>query len=143
MTPISTFLAERLCDLEDEALIAVAVIANVDPGIARRAAAEQPIKASDALALLAAVGRDPVTRAIMPPRRVGKFDHLALALGVILKMQTKSQSIRAAAKAMDVSPRAITRLLDGDVVSIVTVIKACAYLGIHPLDQCEPVREAA
>lgn len=143
MTPITAFLAERLSEIGDEALVAVAVIANVDPGVARRAKSGELVKASDALRLLAARGYDPVTRKAIAPRRLGRFDHDVLKLFLVTQMKLRHDSIRVAAQAMGASPSAVQSMRCGIRVSLSNILKACGYLKVHPFEQCELVREAA
>lgn len=135
-TPISTFLAERLSEIEDEALIAVAIIADVDPGNARRARAGQAVSTQDALALLAARGFDPMTRKVVRTRRLGPFDHLSLAMGIRMRMQLRKDSLRQAALSVGASASAFLHMRAGRVLGIENTLKACAYVGVHPFDQC-------
>lgn len=134
------FLAERLSDITDDGLEALAVTAGIDIGVARRARSGEPISASAALALIAARGYDPVTRKMITPRRLRPLDCTFLALGVKGAMFKNKHTARQAAAAMDVSATAVTRLRNGHKTSIVTVLKACAYIGVHPFDQCETAR---
>lgn len=143
MISITAFLAERLTEIEDDALIAVAVIANVDPGIARRARSGEMVKASDALRLFAARGYDPLTRKAIAPRRLGEFDHGVLKLFLVTQMTLRKDSIRGAAAKVNASASAIANIRRGRHVSISNIIKVCSYLDLHPFDQCERVREAA
>lgn len=142
MTHIATFLSERLAEIEDEALVAAAVIADVDASTARRARAGEPVKAMDCLRLLAALGRDPVTRKVVPPRRLGRFDHECLRLFLIMQMNLRSHSVRAAADAMDAAPTAVQNMRQGRCVSLGNILKACAYLDIHPFECCERVNDS-
>lgn len=139
MTP-SAFLAERLQEIEDEALVAVAIIANVDPGNARRARAGQPINARDSIALLAARGFDPVTRKVCRIERLGEFDHLSLAMGMRMRMIQRKESLRQAARSVAASPTAFTHMRAGRILGFENTLKACAYVGVHPFEQCRPVK---
>lgn len=143
MTSITQSLAERLSEIEDEALVAVAIIANVEPKVARRAAAGEPVKAADALCLMAALGRDPMTLEIIPARRLGKFDHNTLALFLKVHIRIKKYTVRKVAAESDLNVRVVQCILEGQHVNISNIVKACAYLDLHPFDQCERVREAA
>lgn len=143
MTPITSFLAERLSEIEDEALVAVAVIADVDPGNARRARAGQPISARDSIALLAARGFDPVTRKVCRSRRYGQFDHTALALGIRMRMVMRRDSLRSAALSVGASASAFLHMRAGRVLGFENTLKACAYVGVHPFEQCVRAKEAA
>lgn len=135
-TSIVSFLAERLAEIDDEALVAVAAIANVHPGNARRARAGQPVSTQDCLALLAARGFDPVTRKVVRTRRLGPFDHLSLAMGIRMRMTMRKHSLRFAALSCGASASAFTHMRAGRALGIENTLKACAYVGVHPFDQC-------
>lgn len=143
MTPIITFLAERLSEIDDRFLVSFARTGNVDPGNARRARAGQPISARDSLALLAARGYDPVTRKLVPSFALGQFDHLSLAMGLRMRMRMNQHTFRQAATAMRTSATAVVHMYYGRVLGIENTLKACAYVGVHPFEQCERRREAA
>jgi hypothetical protein len=113
--PITSFLADRLAELDDDALEALAKVACVPLRTARRAATGQPIKAAAAISLIAARGYDPITRGQITRKVVGAFDPRTLALF----------------------------MNEAGDVNLTNVVKACIYLNIHPFDQCERVRAAA
>ena len=133
---IVSFLAERLSEINDDALVAVAAIANVHPGNARRARSGQLVSTQDCLALLAARGFDPVTRKVVRTCRLGNFDHLLLAMGIRMRMAMRKDSIRSAALSVGASATAFTHMRAGRILGIENTLKACAYVGVNPFDQC-------
>lgn len=143
MTPITTFLAERLSELNPEALAAVAIVADVKLKFARRAAAGEPVAAWVALSLMAACGYDPITLEQIPPRKLGMFNRQTLALFLNGRMRVKRYTVRNVACEAKVNPRVVQAVLECNRVNINNVVKLCAYLNIHPFEQCERVREAA
>jgi hypothetical protein len=142
MTP-TAFLAERLAELDPEALAAVAIVADVELKIARRAAAGEPAAASAALCLFAARGFDPMTFEQIERKRIGAFNHQTLALFLNAKMRVKKYTVRNVAAETKVNTRVVQAILKCNHVNINNVVKFCAYLGIHPFQQCDQVKEAA
>lgn len=92
MTPAAC-LAERLAELDAEALIAVAIVADVELKYARRAAAGEPIAAWQAISLFAARGYDPITLEQVARRSLGRFNHQTLALFLNARMRVPSSSM--------------------------------------------------
>lgn len=142
MTPITTYLAECLVALDSDALIALCELASVELKVARRAIKEQPISASDALALLAALGIEPMARNPIASKRVGPLNLDTLALFLVGRMARLGHGTRNAASVMGISERVVYAIRDGKAVSLVNVLRACAYVDIHPFELCERVREA-
>ncbi len=142
MTP-AAFLSERLAELDPEALAAVAIVADVELKIARRAAAGEPVAASAALCLFAARGYDPMTFEQCDRKRIGAFNHQTLALFLNGYMRKNRRTIRNVSAATKMNPRVVQAILQANHVNINNVCKACIYLGIHPFQQCDQVREAA
>lgn len=143
MTSITTFLAERLSELDAESLSDLAKVADVELKFAKRAAADQPIKAWRAFALMAARGYDPITLEQIPRRKLGRFNHQTLALFLNGHMRKNRSKVHRVARLMNVSTRVVQTILECKPVNLNNVVKACVYLNIHPFDQCERVREAA
>lgn len=141
MTTIAAFLSERLSEIEDEALVAVALIANVEPGNARRARAGQPISARDSIALMAARGFCPVTRKVVRTQGLGDFDHVTLAMGIRMRIIQRGDSLRQAARSVAASPTSFTHMRAGRALGFENTLKACAYVGVHPFEQCLPVKQ--
>jgi hypothetical protein len=137
--PIADFIADKLSALSDEALIVVAGMARVETETARRAMSGASIPASAALALIAAVGFDVVTRQPCAARQLGPLDHAIIAMGLKAHMRLRKQTVRTVAAQMKVSTRVVDAVAKGNPVSIGNVLKACAYIGIHPFNQCEPI----
>lgn len=143
MTPITQFLSERLSEIEDEALIAVAVIAGVDAGVARRARAGESIASANFFPLIAALGFDPMTQERRPSERRGKFNTMTLSLFLNSYMRKHKLPLRTVSRLSGLSVSAVNAICECRPVSPNNVVKACAYLNIHPFEQCERVREAA
>lgn len=143
MIPITYFLSERLSELSPEDLEALAVKAGVTVKAAKRAAKHEMVSASDALALIAARGYDPMTRMAIPPRQVGPLKVECLALFLVAAMAKQNHHLRNAAGVMGVNTRVITDMRDAKPVAIENVLRLCAYIGMHPFEQCERVKEAA
>ena len=141
--PITHFLADRLAELDDEALQALAMVADVPIKTARRAASGEPVAAWAALCLIAARGYDPITREQIARRKLGKFDHRTLALFMSTRMRVKKYTVRNVTAETGFSTRVVQNILKAEHVNLSNVVKACVYLNIHPFDQCEKVREAA
>jgi hypothetical protein len=142
MTPAS-FLSERLAEVDPEALAAVAIVADVELKIARRAAAGEPIAASAALCLFAARGYDPMTFEQIERKRIGPFNHQTLALFLNQYMRKHRRSVRNVSAKTKMNPRVVQAILETHPVNINNIVKACSYLGIHPFQQCDQVKEAA
>lgn len=142
ITP-SAFLADRLAELDAEGLEALAGVAGVELKVARRAAAGEPVAASDALCLFAARGYDPLTLEQIPRKRIGTFDRNTLALFLKVHMRSKKLTVRNVGAATGMNTRVVQAIRDGKPIGLGNVCKACAYLNLHPFDQCERVREAA
>lgn len=144
MTP-TAFLAERLSELDVEGLLNVAEKSGVEIKTARRAAAGEPIKASDALRLYAARGYDPIGFEQIERKTIGPFNHQTLALFLNGHMRVARLRVRSVAAAAKLSPTAVQHILDAKPVSIGSIVKACRYLGINPFSCCDQVkvREAA
>lgn len=143
MTP-AAFLADRLSELDRDALKSLASVADVELKTARRAAAGEPIKAADALKLYAARGYDPVTFEQIPRKAIGSFNHQTLALFLNGHMRVARLRVHKVAAAMQVSTRVLQAMLEANPVNINNVVKACRYLGFSPFACCDqPVKQAA
>lgn len=143
MTALTTHLAECLLALDTDALIALCELSGVELKIARRATKEQPIAAADALALLAALGIEPMSRKAIPPKRLGELDQSILALMLIGRMSRLGHGTRNAASVMGVSERVVYAIRDGKAVSLPNVQRACAYIDVHPFELCGRAQAAA
>lgn len=143
MTTPTTFLADRLSELDRDALQSLASSAGVELKTARRAAAGEPIKAVDALKLYAARGYDPVTFDQIPRKTVGAFNHQTLALFLNGHMRVARLRVHKVADAMQVSTRVLQAMLEANPVNINNVVKACRYLGLSPFSCCDQVVKQA
>lgn len=140
MTPATIHLAERLSALDATAIGDIGAYAGVDAKKASRAALGEAIPATDALALFAALGVDPVTRASIAAARIGPINHQTLALFLNTKMRKERRTIRHVANLTKSNPRVIQAALDCKAVNLNNVCKLCAYLEIHPFELCERVK---
>jgi DNA-binding XRE family transcriptional regulator len=115
------------------ALAAIAVRAAITPRQVALARAGKPINAGAYLALCGAAGLDPIEGSPRPIKAVSpnvEWWLLGMALRVTRGLQRLNQ--RGAAKAIGVSPSTVCRVETNKPVSIVNMIKVCAFVGVHP-----------
>jgi transcriptional regulator with XRE-family HTH domain len=125
-------LSQHLKPLSYEALLDIAERAGVTPRIAANAQRGEKVCADSYLRISNASGFDPVTGGRITPSVVGGFNLNLLARDVRFKRALDKQ--RAVAQDMGVSRVAICRLEKAHTTSLETVLKACAYLGVHPFE---------
>lgn len=127
-------LGDTLAAMSADQVMALAARAGVPARVAGRLAIGFTISADHFLKLCAAAGFDPVTGASCPSRRIGALDRALLGAGMRICRGLRRESVRAAARAVDLSVSAVSRVENADVTSVRTVLRACAYVGVHPFD---------
>jgi hypothetical protein len=110
-------------------------LARVNTRCAQRAELGITINANSYVRLCAALGIDVVTGEAAPVRAVGDIDWRLLGLGLHLtRRMCKAVSIRAAARKIGkaVSPSMLSRVENGQAVSVAGVIAICKFIGTKP-----------
>jgi DNA-binding XRE family transcriptional regulator len=121
------------------ALVGLAAQAGVTPRQVSLARAEKPINAGAYLALCGAVGIDPVDGAPCPVKSVSpNVEWWLLSAALYITRGLRRLDQRNAAKVIGVSPSTVCRLESGKPVSIASMIKVCAFIGVHPDGYTEP-----
>lgn len=133
-------LAAVLVDYDAARRTALAQSAGVSERTVSYARAGRPISAEDYLRLCANLLLDPAPEIPggLVLARVGAFDHATLGMGLRIVRGLKGHSIRRGAATSGLSVTTLSRLENGNVVSIANVLKACRYVGVHPFGYVKP-----
>lgn len=115
-----------------------ALEAAIEPRLIRRAALGQQVNASTHLQLSGLLGLDPVSGALIPPRKLGEIHYPSLSAALRMKRIAENLNLRRAAKRAKASYSSLGRIERGEPVSIDAILTACAWLGRHPFEFVSP-----
>jgi hypothetical protein len=124
-------------------LVELATQAGVATRIIAKAAQGQPVPTIDHLRLCAALEVDPL--AGLGPAHYGlhvafpspsSFDFAFFATGLMLQQRLKRQSDHQACRAIGIRQGTLKRLKAGEKQGVGPVLRACAYIGVHPFGYC-------
>src|SRR5262249_27141114 len=100
-----------------------------------------PISANAYLRLAVAMEYDPLPALPMPSGmiRPGDLDQVMFALGFRLRRGLNNHTLREAGKCCSMSGATALRLERGMIMSIGVVLRACAYIQVHPFGYLQTV----
>jgi hypothetical protein len=119
--------------------VAVCRFAGVGPATLQRVLAEAQIRPDIYLKLCGALGIDTMTGEAAETKQIGDLDWDLLGLGFRLTRRVRGlRTVRAAAKAIGdgASPATLSRLENGQPISINGVIAICKFIGTKPEHYC-------
>jgi DNA-binding Xre family transcriptional regulator len=88
--------------------------------------------AGEHLRLCAVVGIDPIDGHRDTSHQPGELDRKLFAMGVRMRRYQRKQSIREAAREIGISVTTVSRIENGKVRGIDSMLAACRYIGVHP-----------
>lgn len=136
---VPDIVSERIAAMRPSDVEALAARGGVPAREAGRLAIGFNVSAPDFLKLCAALGVDPMTAAASHPCRIGDLDRALLGAGMQIQRRLRGDSYRKAARVAMLSYSAILRVERGEITSVRTVLRACAYIGVHPFHYCADV----
>lgn len=142
MTTPADIMAKALAPYQDDALRKLVMRAGVSREEARRAQGGARGRITGAriyIRLCLTLGIDPIDgRAITPepPRDIAAHN---LAIAIRMRRIALRHNIREGAEVMGISITTLSRIENGNMRSIDTMLAACRYIGKHPFDCLHPV----
>ena len=122
--------------MERQAIADLGKAIGATPRIAFYAAQARPISADHYLKFCAKLGLDPVTGKPRKPCEVGDLQWPLIGAGLKMRRQLEHKGQRPAAEAYKLSYSTLRRAESGEPVTVTSLLKICAGLGVHPFGYC-------
>jgi hypothetical protein len=116
----------------------IAALSGVSPRQAANAIMGRPVATVAHLRLCAALGLDPLPQFPHAQVAPADFDFVVFALAMRMARALKKHTEREAAAVMKVSPSTVCRIENAHEMTITVVLKACAYVQMHPFAYFKP-----